>query len=103
MEEGILGHPVCQPSCSPANVGAVAVAVCRRGLSVQREALADPAAAAVCCQELHMLSIDALQAVKCSAVVWRIAAHAAAQFHPGCRPADAGLMAIAIHSRVHSI
>ena len=103
MYEGILGHPVCQPGCSPTDVGAMAVAVCCRGQPIQREALANPAAAAICCQELYMLSIDALRAVDCSAIVWCIATLNSSQDQPGCRPADAGVRVIALHSREHSV
>ena len=74
MNEGILGHSVCQPCCSPADVGAMAIAVCRSGQPIQREALANPAAATVRGQKLHMLGIDALQVEDCSAIVWCLAA-----------------------------
>ena len=103
VEEGILGHPVCQPGCSPTDVGAMAVAVRRRGQAIQREALNNPAATTICRQEVHMLSIDALQAVQRSAIVWRIAALDALQYEPGCRPADAGAIFVAVCSRQHCI
>ena len=44
-----------------------------------------------------MLSIDALQAVECSAMVWYIAAFDTSQDHSGCRPSDAEFMATALY------